>query len=198
MLRGRDIKKYSYDFADLWLITTHNGIKEKGIKPIDVNDYPAIKAYLDQFYTQLEKRTDKGDTPYNLRNCTYMDDFNRQNIAWQRITQSNQFCLTEEKLIVLDSMAFISNINWCKNYLLALLNSKLVFFWIKCNVHEYGNTGFRLSNQYVEKIPLIKFDNEYEKLFEKLILENQFENINYTIYRLYNLSSEEIEFIDSQ
>lgn len=72
ILRGRDIKKYSYDFADLWLITSHNGIKEKGIKPIDINNYPAIKAHLDQFYSQLEKRSDKGDTPYNLRNCAYM------------------------------------------------------------------------------------------------------------------------------
>ncbi|MRJ11740.1 hypothetical protein EDL98_11815, partial [Ornithobacterium rhinotracheale] len=35
ILRGRDIKRYGYDFADLWLINTHNGIKEKGIKPIN-------------------------------------------------------------------------------------------------------------------------------------------------------------------
>ncbi|MGV0945544.1 TaqI-like C-terminal specificity domain-containing protein, partial [Empedobacter falsenii] len=197
ILRGRDIKKYSYDFADLWLITSHNGIKEKGIKPIDINDYPSIKAHLDQFYSQLEKRSDKGDTPYNLRNCAYMDDFNSQNIAWQRITQSNQFCLTEEKLIVLDSMAFISNIKHCENYLLAQLNSKLVFFWVKCNVHEYGNTGFRLSNQYVEKMPLIKFDLEYEQLFKKLISTNQLKTIDQIIYNMYNLSKEEIDFIES-
>ena len=38
ILRGRDIKRYSYDFADLWLINTHNGIKEKGIPPIDIED----------------------------------------------------------------------------------------------------------------------------------------------------------------
>jgi len=152
---------------------------------------------LDQFYSQLEKRSDKGDTPYNLRNCAYMDDFNSQNIAWQRITQSNQFCLTEEKLIVLDSMAFISNIKHCENYLLAQLNSKLVFFWVKCNVHEYGNTGFRLSNQYVEKMPLIKFDLEYEQLFKKLISTNQLKTIDQIIYNMYNLSKEEIDFIES-
>ncbi|MCK0205259.1 type II restriction endonuclease, partial [Ornithobacterium rhinotracheale] len=57
ILRGRDIKRYGYDFADLWLINTHNGIKEKGIKPINIDDYPAIKKHLDQYWTRLEKRT---------------------------------------------------------------------------------------------------------------------------------------------
>ncbi|MGQ3537761.1 Eco57I restriction-modification methylase domain-containing protein, partial [Ornithobacterium rhinotracheale] len=75
ILRGRDIKRYGYDFADLWLINTHNGIKEKGIKPINIDDYPAIKKHLDQYWTRLEKRADQGVTPYNLRNCAYMEDF---------------------------------------------------------------------------------------------------------------------------
>jgi len=70
-LRDRDIKRYGYEFADLWLINTHNGVKEKGIKPI--NNYPAIKNHLDKFYPELEKRQDKGETPYSLRNCAYID-----------------------------------------------------------------------------------------------------------------------------
>ncbi|KAA6300241.1 MAG: hypothetical protein EZS26_003621 [Candidatus Ordinivivax streblomastigis] len=72
ILRGRDIKRYGYDFADLWLINTHNGIKEKGVKPIDINDYLAIKRHLDSYWDKIEHRADQGDTPYNLRNCAYM------------------------------------------------------------------------------------------------------------------------------
>ena len=75
ILRGRDIKRYGYEFADLYLINTHNGVKEKGIKRINIEDYPAVKAYLDLFYPQLEKRADQGDTPYNLRNCAYIEVF---------------------------------------------------------------------------------------------------------------------------
>lgn len=71
ILRGRDIKRYGYDWAGLWLINTHNGIKGK-IDRIHVEDYPAVKAYLDQFWDKISKRADKGDTPYNLRNCAYM------------------------------------------------------------------------------------------------------------------------------
>ena len=72
ILRGRDIKRYGYDWANLWIINTHNGIK--GVKPrIDINEYPAVKAHLDQYWDKISKRADKGDTPYNLRNCAYLD-----------------------------------------------------------------------------------------------------------------------------
>lgn len=73
ILRGRDIKRYGYEWAGLWIINTHNGIKGK-LPRIDVNEYPAIKAHLDLYWDKISIRTDKGDTPYNLRNCAYMDD----------------------------------------------------------------------------------------------------------------------------
>lgn len=72
ILRGRDIKRYGYNWANLWIINTHNGIKGK-LARIEVNEYPAIKAHLDQYWDKISKRADKGDTPYNLRNCVYMD-----------------------------------------------------------------------------------------------------------------------------
>ena len=73
ILRGRDIKRYGYEWADLWLINTHNGIK--GVKErIHIEDYPAVKAHLDQYWDKISSRSDKGDTPYNLRNCAYLDE----------------------------------------------------------------------------------------------------------------------------
>lgn len=70
-MRGRDIKRYGYNWANLWIINTHNSIKGK-LARIDVNEYPAIKSHLDQYWNKISKRADKGDTPYNLRNCAYM------------------------------------------------------------------------------------------------------------------------------
>ncbi|MGL5771635.1 MAG: Eco57I restriction-modification methylase domain-containing protein, partial [Bacteroidales bacterium] len=86
LLRGRDIKRYGYDWADLWLINTHNGLKSKNIKPIDIVNYPAVKEWLDKGgmayngkiyngFSQIANRSDQGDSPYNLRNCAYMEDF---------------------------------------------------------------------------------------------------------------------------
>jgi len=60
------------------LINTHNGYTNANgqrVERIDINQYPTIKKHLDQYYKKLEKRYDKGETPYNLRNCAYNDFF---------------------------------------------------------------------------------------------------------------------------
>ncbi len=203
ILRGRDIQRYSYNFADKWIINTHNGSKTQ--KRIDINEYPAIKEHLDNYYDKLVKRDDQGDTPYNLRCCAYMDDFNRQIISWQRITQKPTFCLTEPKMIVLDSMAFLSNIGSQKYWLLAVLNSDLIYFWAKLNVHEYGDTGFRLSNQYVEQITIPRIEEELLEKINNLIISQikEFSNTNEgkiqkLIYQIYKISDEEIKIINSR
>ena len=81
IIRGRDIKRYEYKWNDLWLINTHNGLKDK-MPRVDINIYPAVKAHLDKFWNKISHRLDKGDTPYNLRNCAYMEDFSKPQIAW--------------------------------------------------------------------------------------------------------------------
>ncbi len=89
ILRGRDIKRYGYDWANLWLINTHNGIKGK-VPRIYIEDYPAVKAHLDQYWDKISKRADKGDTPYNLRNCAYLEDFNLPKIVGEKfLTEAN-------------------------------------------------------------------------------------------------------------
>jgi type II restriction/modification system DNA methylase subunit YeeA len=82
ILRGRDIKRYSYNWAGLYLIAAHNGIPEKNIPRIDIKNYPAVKAHLDTYLKKIKDRSDQGDTPYNLRSCAYMDDFSKQKIVW--------------------------------------------------------------------------------------------------------------------
>lgn len=77
ILRGRDIKRYGYEWANLWLINTHNGVKGR-FPRIRIEDYPAIKIHLDQYWQDISNRTDMGDTPYNLRNCAYMEIFHHQ------------------------------------------------------------------------------------------------------------------------
>ncbi|MDR3048379.1 MAG: Eco57I restriction-modification methylase domain-containing protein, partial [Elusimicrobiota bacterium] len=94
ILRGRDIKRYGYEFADLWLIAAHNGYKD--IPRIDINKYPAVKKHLDKYWKKIVERDDQGDTPYNLRSCAYMDDFSKQKIVWTDIATEPSFvCMTE-------------------------------------------------------------------------------------------------------
>ena len=69
ILRGRDIQRYRAQWAGQYLIDTHNGYAN--VPAVSIDDYPAIRKHLDGFYRQLERRQDKGRTPYNLRNCAY-------------------------------------------------------------------------------------------------------------------------------
>ena len=99
ILRGRDIKRYGYNWDNLWLINTHNGIK--GVKPrININEYSAVKAYLDQHWDKISKRADKGDTPYNLRNCAYMEDFYKPKIVWGNLNLSAAYSIAADGIFV--------------------------------------------------------------------------------------------------
>ncbi|HEG0912487.1 TPA: class I SAM-dependent DNA methyltransferase, partial [Campylobacter jejuni] len=108
MLRGRDIKRYSYEWAGLWVINTHNGYKSKNgekIKAINIEHYPSLKKHFDEFYLQLEKRSDKGLTPYNLRNCAYIEEFEKEKIVYPETTQGAYF-VYDNKGIFLEKTAF--------------------------------------------------------------------------------------------
>ncbi|MFN8277013.1 MAG: N-6 DNA methylase [Chitinophagales bacterium] len=88
ILRGEDIKAYVPDWKGKWLIATHNGIKAKGVKPIDVKkDYKAVYKWLLKFQIALEKRQDKGDHWTNLRNCAYIEEFSKPKIIYPNMTK---------------------------------------------------------------------------------------------------------------
>ena len=191
ILRGRDIKRYGYDFADLYLINTHNGVKEKGIKRINIEDYPAVKAHLDLFYPQLEKRADQGDTPYNLRNCAYIEDFSKQKIVYQELTQGSCFYLDKE------AHFFISNTGYLitgrdLEYLILFLNSKFIEFVFKSFYSvSLGGSGIRWLAQCIENLPIpIAKNTDYKRVKTE-------DDIKKYVYTAYNLSEEEINYINS-
>jgi hypothetical protein len=203
ILRGRDIKRYNYEFADLWLINTHNGIKEKGISRIDIGDYPTIKAHLDQYWDQISTRADKGDTPYNLRNCAYMDDFSKQKILWKRVGSILRFCYDDTGCMGLDSTCFA--IGNHVRYLLAVLNSPIGHYQLQ-NSPQTGTGDLLISVQALEPIYIPIPDEKLEKnvvtLINEIVISHNNktihiveERINKLIFTAYHLTEEEISFI---
>lgn len=92
-----------------WVINTHNGYKSKNgekIKAINIEHYPSLKKHFDEFYLQLEKRSDKGLTPYNLRNCAYIEEFEKEKIVYPETTQGAYF-VYDNKGIFLEKTAFL-------------------------------------------------------------------------------------------
>jgi len=193
ILRGRDIKRYSYEFADLYLINTHNGVKEKGIKRINIEDYPAVKAHLDLFYPQLEKRADQGDTPYNLRNCAYIEDFSKQKIVYSNMCSEPSFYLDENGFLT-NQKCFILTGEYLK-FLIAFFNSTLFKYTFWDNFPVLGAKGRELSKIFMIEIPVIKPPKEIEIKISNLLDSQNYENIDKLIYELYNLTDEEISFI---
>ena len=197
ILRGRDIRRYGYKWAELWIINIHNGIKGK-LPRIKIEDYPAIKAHLDLYWDKISKRTDKGDTPYNLRNCAYMEDFMRPKIIWKRIGSILRFSYDTTGNFGLDSTCFATGQHMA--YLCCILNSLMGHYMFK-DSPKTGTGDLLVSVQAIEPI-LIPMNKDMECLFENLleeVLKHRSEEtekeINRLAFKLYDLSPAEINYI---
>ena len=158
ILRGRDIKRYGYDWDGLWLINTHNGVKEK-YPPINIEDYPSIKQHLDLYWDKISEREDQGVTPYNLRNCAYMDDFNKPKIVYAELARTgNAFTIDRKKMVVGNTgyiITFDSEVTEERLYCLTgFLNSKAALFYIDNSCSKFDENGWRWLRQFVENIPI--------------------------------------------
>ncbi len=197
ILRGRDIKRYGYDWDDLWIINTHNGIR--GGKPrVNIDDYPAVKHHLDTYWNQLKKRSDKGDTPYNLRNCAYLEDFDKPKIMWKRIGSILRFSYDETGVIGLDSTCFATGESLA--FICCVLNSKMGHYLLK-DAPKTGTGDLLISVQAVNPVRIPKDLGELEEFKELLTKQIQkpsddIENsINEKVFNLYDLTDEEKIFI---
>ncbi len=166
ILRGRDIKRYSYEWADLWIINFHNN------PPVDIKLYPAIKQHLDQFYPQLAKRTDKGETPYNLRNCAYLEEFEKEKIVFKAIGKNLAFSIVKSGIFILASSSFLTSQK--NKYILGILSSKVVQSYIYDNSDTTGAGDIMLNIQSFEKIPIPKPTEQSEKVLINLVDYNLF------------------------
>ena len=180
LLRGRDINAWVTE-SDQYLINPHNGIKERNIAPINIDEYPAIKKHLDQFIDKLVKRGDKGDTPYNLRNCAYLEEFAKPKIMYPNMTSVFPFTYDEtgsfsndKSFIITEKTTVIANETACHperalepkaigevegsllKALLAIFNSNLVKLWIWYNCPELMGGTREIRKAYFEnlRIPL--------------------------------------------
>lgn len=164
VLRGRDIKRYRIDYADLWLINSHNGYGN--VPSVNIEEYPAIKAHLDQHWSELKKRQDKGVTPYNLRNCAYVKDFEKEKIVWGNMALSCQFALAGAGLFINAPSPLIGGGD---HYLIAVLNSAVADYYIRSLGVTRSGGYFEYKPMFVEKLPVPQIDNEAKNPFEILV-----------------------------
>ncbi|WRE38898.1 class I SAM-dependent DNA methyltransferase [Helicobacter pylori] len=221
ILRGKDIKRYSYEWAHLWVINTHNGytsnLKSK-IPPIDIEKYPATKAHLDAYWDTIATRCDQGDTPYHLRNCAYLEDFEKEKIVYGEIVQEPRFYLDngecELGYFYAEATSFILTGEHLR-YLLGMLHSKLITFAFKTFYAGggLGESGYRYNKAFIERLPIPKITPKNQELADKITdgakqilalkekdpkanTQRLEKEIDALVYRLYNLTDEEIKIIE--
>ena len=199
ILRGRDIRRYSYEWADLWLINTHNGVKGS-LERVHIEDYPAIKQHLDYYWDKIESRSDKGDTPYNLRNCAYVDEFSKPKIIYPNMTKFLPFVYDTSGLVTNQKCFIITGKRLA--FLTAFLNSSLFKFCFADKFPELQGKTRELSKIYIDEIPLMKVSDDDEFRFMMLVESTQRNiskekllEIDNAIFDLYQLTKEEKEYV---
>ncbi|EJB72775.1 class I SAM-dependent DNA methyltransferase [Helicobacter pylori] len=223
ILRGKDIKRYSYEWAHLWVINTHNGytsaFKSK-IPPIDIAKYPATKAHLDAHWDTIATRCDQGDTPYHLRNCAYLEDFEKEKIVYGEIVQEPRFYLDngecELGVFYAEATSFILTGEHLR-YLLGMLHSKLITFAFKTFYAGggLGESGYRYKKAFIERLPIPQITPQNQELADKIIAlvdkilalkekdskvntQKLEKEIDALVYQLYHLTDEEIKITENE
>jgi len=197
ILRGRDVCRYGYEWGDLWLINTHNGIKGK-LERIHIEDYPSIKQHIDNYWDKIESRTDQGDTAYNLRNCAYLDEFSKPKIIWKRVGSIIRFSYDYKGVLGLDSTCFA--IGSHIPYLCCILNSSMGHYLLN-NAPRTGTGDLLISVQAVEpvKIPPVPDNEDRFEMFVNEASSNLTaeldEIIDNMVFELYGLDQEEREYV---
>ena len=214
ILRGRDIKRYGYEFADLYLlfIPWHfplhlakpeiKGASLEAEKAFE-NQYPAIYNHLLQYKKELSNRN-KAETGiryewYALQRwgANYWEDFYKQKIVYPETTQGAYFALDINK-VMLDKTCFMI-ISDKPKFLIALLSSRLYEFSYKSifSSVELGVSGYQYNKHALIRLPIIEPSQEIEQEIITLLDQKEYSKIDTLVYKLYNLSEEEIKFIEN-
>ncbi|MGL2389456.1 DUF7149 domain-containing protein [Helicobacter pylori] len=214
ILRGKDIKRYSYEWADLWVIATFPSLK------LDIDDYPSLKTYLSQFRPRIDQSGEK-DCRKKTNNqwfetqdtIAYHEDFEKEKIVYPCIMAKEPCFVYEEKGFYAPAPANIITGDKIEiKYITALLNSKCIYFAMRKFYMGRGIEG-ELKTNNLEKIPIPQITPQNQELAHKItdgakaILEAKEKDpkantqklekeIDALVYQLYNLTDEEIKTIE--
>ena len=198
ILRGRDIKRYGYNWAGLWLIATFPA------RHYDIEQYPAVKNYLLSEFgierleqtgrthivngEQIKARKKTNNKWFETQDSiSYWDDFNQPKIVYPETTQGAYF-VYDEKGYFLDKTCFmlIAKTDVMK-YLCATLSSHLFEFAYKTIFSSVaiGASGYQYNKHALIKLPILKQKNAVGNDYT----DNFF-------YHLYGLTDEEIAYIE--
>ncbi|VAW35021.1 Putative type IIS restriction /modification enzyme, N-terminal half [hydrothermal vent metagenome] len=215
-LRGKDVKRWQVTFAEQYLIKIESsqnaqhpwsGKTNQAAEKIFAQTYPAIHAHFQQYQQQLIKRYDQGNYFWELRACTYWQEFEQPKIIYPDIAKRNEFAFDNDAYYLVNTL-YLMPTN--KMWLLGILNSKITF-WFYTKISTQIRGGFvRFIAQYVSQIPIPapSSPNLIEPLVTRILAAKKANpaanvaaleaEIDQLVYQLYGLSAAEIVLIEAQ
>jgi len=200
VIRGRDIKRYVVNWANLWIINTHNGMPGK-VDRVDVKILPSLKKHLDSHWDKIAQRSDKGVTPYNLRNCAYLNELKQPKIVWGEISDRSKFCYDVEGKYIPEATTFFMTGD-ISIFLLCYLNSRLAEYLFSKIATTTGMGSVRWKKYKIEQlyVPRVSQDDKYsiETLYNSFLNtsdDSYLDKIDELVYDLYELTEDEKEII---
>lgn len=199
-LRGRDVKRWRTEPQDLWLIFTRRGIK--------IGEYPAIKRYLEGFKDRLIPGVPGGRKAgsyawYEIQdNIAYWKEFEQPKILYQEIATDQAFTWDESGSFSNNKTFLIPGADF---YLLALLNSRIIWFFLDKVASKLSGGAYAMQSIYLSQIPIPQASAADQKAISTLVkkcLDAKGQNvakweaeIDDRVARLYRLTPDEIKLI---
>ena len=191
-----------------WVIDAHNGYGN--VPAVNIDDYPAVKAHLNGYYPQLEKRQDKGKTPYNLRNCAYHEDFAKEKLFWIELVEDGRFSYDNSGIYGEATTFLMTGVSL--KYLCAVLNATLTRWYLQQVAPTSGMGTLRWKKVYVETIPVPKLTAAKQRPFVRLVdrilkakaadpdadTSEIEEEIDWLVYDLYGLTNAEVAVVEGE
>ena len=213
-MRGRDIKRYGYDWAGLYLIATFPS------KKYNIEELPAIKNHLLSFGKERLEQTGKKYNGFTARKKTnnkwfetqdsiaYWDDFDKPKIVWAELSRTGNSFVFDNSKMFLGNTGYILTANnddlSMLYYLLGFLNSRIVLFYLDLICTRFDDNGWRWLRQFTEVIPIPLMTSEHTKELSNIVKsvdkQNQksiSENINDVVAKIYDLDKDELDYINS-
>ncbi|HEH4686388.1 TPA: Eco57I restriction-modification methylase domain-containing protein [Campylobacter coli] len=198
------VKRYNY----FWVIYTNSSFKN----PNSMDDYPNLKKHLDKFQNVITS----DNKPYGLHRARDEKFFtgSPRIVALRKCVGEPKFSYVDFDCYVSATFYVIKTQRINVKYLTAILNSKLIAFWLKHKGKMQGN-NYQIDKEPLLNIPIVTINSKNQKIADELInlvdeilkakeqdknantqeLENK---INSLVYKLYNLTEDEIKIIEGK
>ncbi|HEG4888408.1 TPA: Eco57I restriction-modification methylase domain-containing protein [Campylobacter coli] len=198
------VKRYNY----FWVIYTNSSFKN----PNSMDDYPNLKKHLDKFQNVITS----DNKPYGLHRARDEKFFtgSPRIVALRKCVGEPKFSYVDFDCYVSATFYVIKTQRINVKYLTAILNSKLIAFWLKHKGKMQGN-NYQIDKEPLLNIPIVTINSKNQKIADELInLVDEIlkakeqdknantspleEKINNMVYKIYNLTEEEIKIIEEK